>query len=51
VVRQIPCAVLLTRAGDGHTSSWRGPRSATNGAIARYLITGRTPPLHSIYPD
>jgi pimeloyl-ACP methyl ester carboxylesterase len=41
--RQIPRSVLLTREGDGHTSSWLGPNSRTNSAIARYLITRRTP--------
>jgi pimeloyl-ACP methyl ester carboxylesterase len=50
-LRQIPRAVLLTRAGDGHTSSWLGPRSRTNAAIARYLITRKTPPPHSVYPN
>jgi pimeloyl-ACP methyl ester carboxylesterase len=49
--RQIPRAVLLTRAGDGHTSSWLGPRSRTNDAIARYLITRKTPAPHSVYPN
>ena len=29
--------------GDGHTSSWLGPHSRTNTAIADYLITRRTP--------
>jgi pimeloyl-ACP methyl ester carboxylesterase len=51
VLRQIPRAVLLTRAGDGHTSSWLGPRSRTNSAIARYLITRRMPAPHSVYPN
>jgi hypothetical protein len=43
VAHQIPSAVLLTRDGDGHSSSWRGPKSATASAIADYLITGRRP--------
>jgi pimeloyl-ACP methyl ester carboxylesterase len=51
VLRQVPRAVLLTRNGDGHTSSFLGPRSRTNQAIARYLITGRTPRPNAIYPD
>jgi hypothetical protein len=50
-VRQIPRAVLLARAGDGHTSSWLGPRSRTNAAIADYLITRKPPPPNSIYPN
>jgi pimeloyl-ACP methyl ester carboxylesterase len=49
--RQIPGAVLLTRNGDGHTSSWLGPRSRTNDAIVDYLITGRTPPPNSVLPN
>jgi pimeloyl-ACP methyl ester carboxylesterase len=35
---QLPGAVLLTREGDGHTSSLLHP-SRTNDAIAEYLIT------------
>jgi len=49
VARQIPQAVLLTREGDGHTSSWLGPSSRTNSAIARYLITRRPPPRGTRY--
>jgi len=49
VARQIPSAVLLVRDGDGHTSSWLGPRSRTNSAIANYLITRRTPPRGTRY--
>jgi hypothetical protein len=41
--------VLLTREGDGHTSSWLGPRSRTNAAIANYLITRATPPPNTVY--
>jgi pimeloyl-ACP methyl ester carboxylesterase len=48
---QIPRSVLLTRDGDGHTSSWLGPDSRTNDAIVRYLITRKTPPPNSVYPD
>jgi pimeloyl-ACP methyl ester carboxylesterase len=51
VHRQIHGTVLLTRDGDGHTSSWLGPRSRTNNAIVDYLITGRTPRPNSVYPD
>ena len=50
-LRQIPRAVLLTRDGDGHTSSWLGPRSRTNDAIVDYLITRKTPPPDSVYPN
>jgi hypothetical protein len=43
-------AVLLTRDGDGHTTSWlRSGR--TRDAIAHYLITGETPPPNTVYPD
>jgi hypothetical protein len=47
---QLPSAVLLTRDGDGHTSSWL-KNSRTNDAIADYLITGNTPPPNTVYPD
>jgi pimeloyl-ACP methyl ester carboxylesterase len=50
VLRQVPSAVLLTRRGDGHTSSFLGPRSRTNDAIARYLLTGRAPRGNATYP-
>ena len=47
---QMPSAVLLTRDGDGHTSSLlQGSR--TSDAIAHYLITGQTPPRNTVYPD
>ena len=49
ILRQIPRAVLLTREGDGHTSSWLGPRSRTNAAIVNYLITRATPPPNTTY--
>ena len=49
IQRQIPRAVLLTREGDGQTSSWLGPRSRTNAAIATHLITQRTPPPNTVY--
>jgi pimeloyl-ACP methyl ester carboxylesterase len=48
---QIPRSVLLTRDGDGHTSSWLGPDSRTNDAIVHYLITRRTPRPGTVYPD
>jgi pimeloyl-ACP methyl ester carboxylesterase len=47
---QIAGSVLLTRDGDGHTSSWRSG-GRTRDAIAQYLITGRAPPANSVYPD
>jgi pimeloyl-ACP methyl ester carboxylesterase len=50
VFGQIPRAVLLTRDGDGHTSSLLRP-SRTSDAIARYLITRRTPPPNTVLPD
>lgn len=50
LLQQIPGAVLLTRDGDGHTSSWLHP-SRTSAAIARYLITRNTPPPNTVYPD
>ena len=48
--KQLPSAVLLTRDGDGHTSSWL-KNSRTSDAIAHYLITGQTPPPNTVYPD
>jgi pimeloyl-ACP methyl ester carboxylesterase len=47
---EIPGAVLLTRDGDGHTSSFLQP-SRTNDAIARYLVTGRPPAPNTVYTD
>src|SRR4051794_10282634 len=47
---QIPGAVLLTRDGDGHTSSWL-PHSRTRNATARYLITRKPPPPNTVLPD
>jgi pimeloyl-ACP methyl ester carboxylesterase len=44
---QMPSAVLLTRDGDGHTSSWL-QNSRTSDAIAHYLITGNTPAEHRL---
>jgi pimeloyl-ACP methyl ester carboxylesterase len=43
-------SVLLTRDGDGHTSSWRSSGRARD-AIAHYLITKQTPPPNTVYPD
>ena len=43
-------SVLLTRDGDGHTSSWLSS-GRMRDAIARYLITRRTPPPNTVYPD
>src|SRR3954468_12183265 len=50
LLHQIPGAVLVTRDGDGHTSSLLHP-SRTSDAIARYLITRKTPPTNAVYPD
>jgi len=50
LLHQIPGAVLITRDGDGHTSSLLHP-SRTSDAIARYLITRKTPPPNTVYPD
>lgn len=50
VLHQIPGAVLLTRDGDGHTSSLLHS-SRTSDAVARYLITRRTPAPNTTYPD
>jgi pimeloyl-ACP methyl ester carboxylesterase len=49
--RQIPSAVLLTRDGDGHTSSWLGASSDTASAIADYLVTGKRPHRGTHLPD
>jgi hypothetical protein len=47
---QIAGSVLLTRDGDGHTTSWlSGGR--TRDAIVRYLITRKTPASGTVYPD
>ena len=46
---QMPSAVLVTREGDGHTSSWLKRPSRTRDAIVRYLITRRTPPPGTVY--
>ena len=43
-------SVLLTRDGDGHTSSWL-TSGRTRDAIAHYLITQKTPPPNTVYPD
>jgi len=50
LLQQIPRAVLLTRDGDGHTSSLLHP-SRTSDAIAHYLITRRTPHRNTVLPD
>ena len=46
---QMPSAVLLTRDGDGHTSSWL-KNSRTSDAIAHYLITGADTPAEHRLP-
>jgi pimeloyl-ACP methyl ester carboxylesterase len=50
VLQQVPRAVLLTRDGDGHTSSLLRA-SRTNDAIARYLITRSLPAPNTVLPD
>lgn len=47
---QIRGSVLLTREGDGHTSSLL-PGGRTRDAIARYLITKALPPPNTVLPD
>ena len=47
---QIARSVLLTRDGDGHTSSLL-QGSSTRAAIARYLITSKPPPPNTVLPD
>ena len=46
---ELGSAVLLTRAGDGHTSYLAKGPSRTRDAIDRYLITGQTPPPNTVY--
>ena len=47
---QIARSVLLTRDGDGHTSSLL-PGSRTRDTIANYLITRRPPPPNTVLPN
>ncbi len=47
---QIDGSVLLTRDGDGHTSSWLGG-GQTRAAITRYLITRELPAPNTVLPD
>ena len=47
---QIARSVLLTRDGDGHTSSLL-VHSRTRDAIARYLITKMVPPPNTVLPN
>jgi TAP-like protein len=47
---QIRGSVLLTRDGDGHTSSLL-PGGLTREAIARYLITKTPPPPGTVLPN
>ena len=42
-------SVLLTRAGDGHTTYLTQVPSRTRDAIDRYLVTGQTPPPGTVY--
>jgi len=51
MARQIPGSVLLTRNGDGHTSSWLGARSDTASAIVDYLVTRKLPSRGTHLPD
>jgi pimeloyl-ACP methyl ester carboxylesterase len=44
-------SVLLTRAGDGHTSYLADGRSRTRDAIDRYLVSGKTPPPNTVYSN
>jgi hypothetical protein len=48
---QIDGSVLLTRAGDGHTSFFLPGASATRDATTYYLLTGETPPPNTVLPD
>jgi pimeloyl-ACP methyl ester carboxylesterase len=47
---QIARSVLLTRDGDGHTSSLL-EGSRTRDAIARYLVTRKPPPPNTVLPN
>lgn len=48
---QMPSAVLLTREGDGHTTTLVTGPSRTRDAIVDYLVTGVTPPPNTVLPD
>ncbi len=48
---QIENSVLLTRVGDGHTTTLLPGKSATRDAISHYLITGETPPPNTVLTD
>jgi pimeloyl-ACP methyl ester carboxylesterase len=48
---ELRTSVLLTRAGDGHTSYLVHGPSRTRDAIERYLLTGRTPPPGTVYDN
>jgi pimeloyl-ACP methyl ester carboxylesterase len=49
--RHLPSSVLVTREGDGHTTYLTRIPSRTRDAIDRYLVTTRTPPAGTVYPD
>ncbi|HST82025.1 MAG TPA: alpha/beta hydrolase [Kineosporiaceae bacterium] len=49
--RDLPSSVLVTREGDGHTTYLTHGPSRTRDAIDRYLLTGRTPPNGTVYPN
>jgi len=46
---ELHSSVLLTRAGDGHTTYLTHGPSRTRDAIDRYLVTGWTPPAGTVY--
>jgi pimeloyl-ACP methyl ester carboxylesterase len=48
---RLPSAVLVTRDGDGHTTYLTHGPSHTRDAIDAYLVTGRTPPRGTVFPD
>jgi len=48
---QMPSAVLLTREGDGHTTTLITGPSRTRDAVVDYFETGVTPPPNTVLPD
>ncbi|WP_426562583.1 alpha/beta hydrolase [Angustibacter sp. McL0619] len=48
---ELRTSVLVTRAGDGHTTYLTHGPSRTRDAIDRYLVTGRTPPPGTVYQN
>jgi pimeloyl-ACP methyl ester carboxylesterase len=51
LLAQMPRAVLLTRDGDGHTTTLISGPSRTREAMVNYLLTGVTPPPNTDLPD